>query len=154
MHKSQVTLTATEQAIVEMVARMRMQHDRQAGARATVYAGDALKREIESFGAEVAFCKMFGVYPDLNAEHHEPWDAVVKGYTVDVKHTVRPDGRLLVKAKSRSQLPDYYALMTGTYPTYRIVGTIKADDVLKPENLDRNLHYPAYAVPQERLIGG
>jgi hypothetical protein len=148
-----ITLTPTEQAIVRYTAQKRLAYDRAAGAEATRYhAAGALAAEVESFGAEVAFCKLVNVYPDFDTEHYQPHDArLADGRTVDVKYTPRRDGRLLAKYKDRLLLPDLYALMIGAFPIYELMGYMTAYDLIQSWRIDRSLNHPAYAAGQNEL---
>lgn len=151
---TQVTLNAIEQALVKHLAKKRIEHDRSVGAMATIYHGaQALENEVDSLGAEFAYCKVMNVYPDTDPGHFSPFDARLRdGRAVDVKSTRRHNGRLLVKAKDRADVPDLYALMVGTFPSYRLAGHITAAELLREERVDRSLPHPAYAATQMQLF--
>lgn len=148
-----VTLNSIEQAVVKHLAKRRIEHDRSVGARATIYHGaQALENEVDSLGAEFAYCKLMNCYPDTDPGHFSPFDARLRdGRTVDVKSTRRHNGRLLVKMKSRD-LPDLYALMVGSFPSYRLAGHITAMELVRQERIDRSLPHPAYVATQMELF--
>lgn len=152
-----IELTAMEQKLAQAVARRRTEHDRASGATATVYGGRSHdEHELESVGGEIAFCKAFNCWPDLDTEHFGDWDAVLEdGRTVDVKTTARQQGRLLVKDKTRNGAarPSLFALMVGEFPRYRFAGWITARELLTPRRLDASLPHPAYAAKQSELFG-
>jgi hypothetical protein len=147
-----VVLNQTEQKLVKFQAQIRMATNREVGAVATVYTDDALKNEIDSFGAEVAYCKLMGVYPDLGTSH-KPYDAKLRnGMTVDVKQTRYANGKLLVKDIERKSHPDLYALMVGQFPRYRCAGHILAEQVLKPERRQVDgWKHPTFVATQDEL---
>lgn len=146
-----ITLTSLEVRLVKQAAIERHKHDRQNGAKATLYhEGDAIKAEENSYGGEVAFCKIFNLYPDMDTAHFATFDVCLpNGLTVDVKTTHRLGGRLIVKPTGHHA--DLYALMIGELPTYSFVGIAYAGDILQAHRLDRSLPFPAYAMNQAEL---
>lgn len=151
---STITLNEDEQRCVRFLAQRTFEECRKRGALATVYGlADPIKREVESLGAEFAYCKLFNLWPPTVADRPEFFDARLRnGDTVDVKHTDRPRGRLLVKVKNRKNLPVYYALMIGKFPTYSFVQHCLASEVLVEERIDRTLNHPAYSVEQGECV--
>lgn len=148
-----IKLNTAEQEVVKLIARERRKHAKENKLATTIYGGrNALMAEINYYGAELAFCKHYNVYPDLTIEEYKPQDSVVGGVRIDVKHTTRLDGRLLVKAKGWDDPPDYFALVTGKFPEYNYVGFLNASEVMREWRIDQSLPFPAYAVKQEELI--
>lgn len=149
-----IILNDIERLWVMEMARNRYAYDRKLGLEATVYKDgvDNIDNEVNAYGAEVAYCKLFNLYPDLEHSYFMPFDAMHGDKsTVDVKTTVLTNGRLLVKKKERMNLPDEYALMIGSYPIYTYIGHIAAGKLIRPENLDTKLKSPAYAARQSEL---
>ena len=101
---------------------------------------DKLEIEINGLGGELAFCKASNCYPDLSLAG-EPGtrpraDSMLFAALWDVKTTERKDGRLLVRPTKKGQKAcEYYVLVTGKMPDYRIVGWIHADDLFQSKNL-------------------
>jgi len=148
-----ITLSEVEQRLVKHIANLRYKNDRAVGATATLYNRSPLENEINSLGAELAYCKIFNCYPDLGVNEFMPFDAIKpNGETVDVKHTILKNGRLLVKVKDRKSTPDMYALMIGTFPEYYYAGEIASNELLDEKNIITNIAHPAYAVEQARLV--
>jgi hypothetical protein len=149
-----VTLTDDEQRIVRWLAKRRIEESRKMNAKATIYHDvDPLENEVQAFGAEFAYCKMFNLWPTMVPTKCEPFDAHLRdGSSVDVKHSVRRDARLLVKVKDRKGNPVYYALMVGSFPTYTLIQHCRSDDVLVSERIDHTLKHPAYAVRQGESV--
>jgi hypothetical protein len=148
-----IELNPTEARVVELVSAERIKHCREIYATSTIYhKAGALENEIKSYGAEVAYCKMFNCYPTFDPKRFSFFDAVRHdGLLVDVKETERVGGRVLVKHKERKGDPDLYALFISEYPNYRYAGEISAKEVLQNGNIDWSLHHPAYALSQSRL---
>ncbi|MDA7741570.1 hypothetical protein N8866_00330 [bacterium] len=82
---------------------------------------------LNGFGAELAFCRLCGVAFDSstnkNESHYNNPDAVLNNrLTVDVKNTVYPKGKLIVRTGKEHKKVDLYALVTGTFPSFRFSG--------------------------------
>lgn len=149
-----IELSKTEQEVVKLIALQRIIKVKEERLRQTIYGGDKtpLWAEIHAYGAEIAFCKHYNVFPDLSAGVYNMYDCIVDGKKIDVKHTTRPNGKLMVKAKGWTDPPDYFAMLTGKFPVYRYVGFMPAADLLVPERIDESLPFPAYVATQNELI--
>jgi hypothetical protein len=109
--------------------------------------------DLEGIAAEIAFCKIMNVYPDLQVGVLEYADAfTTKMGAVDVKTTKYKNGRLLARKSKIGNEPDSYALMIGEFPVYRFVGWIDAKSLIDKQNLIDLGHGEGYALPQERLL--
>jgi hypothetical protein len=146
------------------MARKRYDHCRKVGAKATIYGKNMsrhqielaeaknLRNEINSFGGEVAFCKLHNLWPDLTDNVFATADCIMSdGNTVDVKTTPREFGRLLVKKLDKDKFPHYYALMIGGFPKYHFMGMMAKEVLIVAERIDHGLESPAYAATQREL---
>ena len=109
--------------------------------------------DVEGFASELAFCRLFNLYPDLDALNQKPpsHDVLLHdGRTVDVKCTAYENGRLIVGAK-KSLTVDLFALMIGTMPSYRFAGFATGFDLMHPDRLTDYGHGPIYAMEQNEL---
>lgn len=92
----------------------------------------------EGAAAEIAACKFFNVFPDLEFELTDnDYDLKLHdGTTVDVKSTHWANGRLLVAPWKQSKAPDAYILMISnkTSSAFRLAGGVMAKDLFVPEN--------------------
>lgn len=150
----EVIINEAEQKLVTYVSRKRYETNRATGATATIYNDtSAIENEMDSFGAEVAYCKLHNCYPDLATDHRPPFDATLpNGKTVDVKQTKYTTGKLLVKLIARAKLPDLYALMIGKFPKYKLAGHIEAKTIITPERIQTDSwKSPAYVAKQDEL---
>jgi len=107
---------------------------------------------IDGFGAELAFCKLCNVYPDLSPQPKSGGaDCLVVGSYVDVKSTRHASGNLLVVARPGKETGiQLYALMIVDWPQFRFAGVIPAADMIKQPVVDLG-YGPAYAAPQTKL---
>jgi hypothetical protein len=132
----EITLTESECLIAKFLAKTRTQKDLLAGAVATPYA-DRDQQEINenAFGAEMAYCKMFNIYPDLSTNPRVGGEdgITLLGEKVDVKNTERKWYHYFVK-KTKSETPnakvDYFAWMIGKLPTFEYIGCASWEDVV------------------------
>lgn len=112
-----------------------------------------LGRELDWVGAEMAFAKLFNVYPRFG-RGCKGWDLVLwDGRTVDVKQTVYEVGYLACPVRVRGSVCDVYVLMVGRFPRYVYKGWVSGEELVREENL-RKLDgwvMPAYVVSQDRL---
>jgi len=149
----EIELTPIEQEIVKMVSVARFEHARKNKYKATIYNGTpAMKNETDSYGAEVAYCRLMNVYPDFVIEKTPWFDATLRdGSKVDVKQTKYKGGKLMAKHKPREGIPDLYALMIGVFPSYRYVGELRGEELLTEDRIDTSLANPAYTARQGEL---
>ena len=140
---TEVTLSDTEQLLAKAIAKRRYQKSREAGvhnSRKGPQSDEATDKE--GMGGEIAFCKLFNVYPDLSIEVKSSAQGTDKGDcilhvvgngTVDVKTTIYPDGKLLAAPWKSKEGVDLYALMTGKFPTYTFKGFMTSADLMVEE---------------------
>ena len=113
---------------------------------------DPIQNDIDAFGAEVAYCKAFNLYPDLTLNLRSGGhDAIHGGRTVDVKHTPHVNGRLLVTKTKAHEPTQVYALVTGRLPNYVIVGYANRDEIFTDNNLLDLGFGESYGLTQDKL---
>lgn len=148
-----ITLNKWEYQIVTYVATTRFNLARGSNKQHVIYGIDEIQNEINSYGAEFAFCKYNNCYPDLSPGQLLPHDATINGITFDIKQTHRRNGNLLVRTKEVPiSPPDFYVLMIGERDKYFIVGMISGFDVLQEKNIRYDLPFPAYFISQNMLM--
>jgi hypothetical protein len=148
-----VELNAAEQKLAQYLAKARNTASSAAVTNRRRWKEDDERVNLEGVGAELAFCRLANVYPDLTTHIRAGGaDALLHdGLRLDVKATRHENGQLLVLPSKTAGDADLYALMTGTFPAYVFQGWARAEDVRQPENL-KNLGYgEAYALPQAKL---
>jgi hypothetical protein len=144
-----------EQRICREVAESRFSNNRKEGIEnAKVGPQDNAATDLEGFGAEFAFCKLFNCMPDftvsVRSSKQDKGDVYVNGMYVDVKSTKYETGKLLA-VKWKSENVDAFALMTGSFPTYTFRGTMLAKDLLKDERLGSLGYGKTYVATQDEL---
>jgi len=152
------TLTESEQLIAKFVAEQRTANNRNAG---TVNMRKSemsdFEIDLQGFGGELAFCRLANVFPDLTVHNRSAFkgddqgDCVLNGQRIDVKTSKKAEAALWVPVR-KIGTADAYALMVGTFPTFRLVGmadveTVKACKVWNDSHVvdqDKLLHLASW----------
>jgi|GEM_PF-728794 hypothetical protein len=149
----QVTLTASEQEVVRYIAAQRFESNRKekvVNAKVGKQPDDFV--DLTGFGGELAFCKAFNLYPDLNivARGGEDLaDAVLPdGRRVDVKTSSHPKPNLVAR-KIQADI-DLFVLVKGTLPTYEIFGYAERKQLADAPKRDLG-HGLTHFLPAEEL---
>ena len=158
-----IKLTNEEQETVRRIAKLRIEHNRKVGAVVDTSQNgkgktkSQLDREINSYGGEFAYCKYFGLSPDLETNCYPIHDAIhPDGTTVDVKTTEWATGHLALKNFGyEREYPDYFALMTGWFPAYTYRGEMSCAELRQPSrlgDLGGKFNPPMYIASQDELF--
>jgi len=147
------TLTDSEQLIARFVAKQRSGNNRNAG---TVNMRKSemsdFEIDLQGFGGELAFCRLANVFPDLTVHNRsaskgeDQGDCILNGQRIDVKTSKKAEAALWVPVR-KIGTADAYALMTGKFPTFRLVGMADVETV-KNEKVWNDSH----VVNQDKLI--
>lgn len=103
---------------------------------------------------ELAFCKMIGIYPNLDAKEPDvPYDYRVGMYTIDVKTTSYKTGCLLSRADKEYNGVDIYVLMIGSPldGEYRFGGFASSDELRNQDNIGEKFQGRSYYMEQKDL---
>jgi hypothetical protein len=126
-HYTCVTLTRLECRLAYALAEERHGKDRQDGIP-DMLQGDQSRRteyELNGAGAEIAFSKWFGIFPNLGTvlERGAP-DYSIHGVRLDVKSNDRPQGNLLLPWHLKRGRADIYIYLAGSVRRahYELVG--------------------------------
>lgn len=148
-----VTLSETEVRLAEMLGLERSRCARR-HAVPDKKMGNQPGCEIDILGckAEFAFAKAFNVCPDLSTSPRSGGeDFTYKGFTVDVKATHYPNGRLLIHKKKSLNDSQLYVLAIVTGDEVNLVGYMPAAEALQPKYLRDLGHGEGYAIEQHEL---
>lgn len=139
-----VSLNLAECKLAQFLARHRCKNNRNFNVpRMKLGPVDGATIDLEGMGGEIAFCKLFNVYPDMDidsAPPHPLHDCVLPdGMRVDVKTTRHQAGKLLVDARKIGRKidgVDLYALMVGAFPgPYSFRGFIEKNNIVRQDKL-------------------
>ena len=150
-----IKLNEAEQVLAKFIAQARYDNARKKNIKDLKMGKQSnWETDLEGIGGEIAACKYFGVYPDTEAgaTSFPKYDLITKkGNKVDVKTTKHKNGRLLANKKKRRGECDAYVLVTGEFPTYRLVGWATDVELLDPKNISDFGHGEGYALDQDQL---
>ena len=132
----QVTLSDSEIAIATYIGKARNGNARSGGIPdgKRDYDNTSIGIDVDGMGAELAVAKCLNVYPDLTIlKGHRPHhDLVYRDKKLEVKQSKYANPRLLL-SPNRIYVADNfgYVLVSGTVPTYTIVGYLSSRQVEK-----------------------
>lgn len=156
-----ITLTPNEQIFIQELTKKRIQYNETTGACNTPYNGTLEQVLLRGFGGELAFCRVWNIYPSFEYDNYRnnTFDAHLNNFEVEIKTSNREDGWLGVKdvPKLDNDLPDYFALMIGEFPTYGFRGFCSASSIINRAHYTTSLGYyklphPLYTAYQQELI--
>lgn len=123
-----VKLNTAEQKLAKYLAKTRFQENRSRGTvNSKIGKQSNWETDLEGIAAELAWCKINNVYPDMDTDHIPEIDAVTHcGYRIDIKTTKHEKGHLLAVSWKQQESIDFYCLMIGTFPEYRVAGYLNS----------------------------
>ena len=157
---TEVTLNGSERSIAKGIATARYNACRDQNIKNSKIGDQSNEQtDLEGFGAELAFCKLHNIYPDLliKPRHTEDDDGdcslhIVNGL-VDVKATKYETGRLIAPKWKNQDTVDLYALMTGTFPTYTFKGFMTSKEFIRDGRIgDIGRGNITYIATQDELV--
>ena len=156
MINSVITLNSVEERLATFVAKSRYKNNRDKNIHNSKIGDQSdYLTDLNGFGAELAFSKLFNCYPDMSiftrdASNDTGDVKLPNGMTVDVKTTTYPTGKLLAVIWKKNTV-DLYALMIGSFPTYTFKGFMKSNELLVPERIGNLGHGETYIAKQHEL---
>ena len=151
----EVTLNPFEVRICNAIAKARAEHKNGQGASSKMRDGRTdIEATIQAFGAELAFCRIANLYPELDvSDEYGGADCIsVDGKKVQIKQTEYPTGRLQVADYQGADRCDIYVLMIGKLPRYKYVGYTLAERLFIPDRIGDLGRGKAYLMDQVDLI--
>ena len=149
-----ISLSENEQRLAKFIAKSRYENARSNNVK-DLKMGSQSNEEIdlEGFAAELAYCKLMNLFPDLETGEALPnFDCISRfGVTIDVKTTKHKSGHLLATLKKKNNPPDKYVLIIGEFPDYQVVGEVGSDEFLQPSNIKDFGRGRGYALTQVEL---
>lgn len=134
-----VSLSKIEQELCLLIAPMRMKASRSTRSTRT----DA-HAELHNLGGELAFCKLFNLYPSeqftimTRSADGDYGDAVMhNGMVVDVEAVEAGNGAICIETARRGTGIDCYSLMTGSFPNYTFRGFVHRVDALQSGKISK-----------------
>ena len=110
--------------------------------------------DLEGIASEIAAAKAINVYPDLETNLNDLPDIDLlsrKGYSIDVKATTYPNGKLITALWKKDKSCQFYMLVIGKFPKYRISGIMSADELMRDQRIKNLGHGNTYVAEQIEL---
>jgi len=146
-----VTLSDTECTIATIIGHRRREisTEKNRASRRDLTA-DGLDNDIESSAAELAVAKYYNIYPEWSPTMGAvpQFDLRLRGQRLDVKHTDRPDGNLLIPKLIDSLI---YVLVCGRMPVKNIIGSLQGSLVRERGTWREDMALPCWFVPAIKL---
>ena len=148
-----ITLSESEIRIATWLAKMRTDSNREAKVYDhKIGPQDGEYTDLEGMLGEMAFCKLFNVYPDLSIKPQgHSYDCNIGGLRIDVKTTRHHNGKLLASTTKSVHDCDYYVLMVGAGGTYELIGYANSKSLIDEKNVIDLGHGPTYGLEQQAL---
>ncbi|MCK5018703.1 MAG: hypothetical protein KAS32_16700 [Candidatus Peribacteraceae bacterium] len=157
-----VNLEEFEQKLCRVISKYRFESNRSHGVKnAKIGKQDNEFTDLEGIGAEIAFCKLFNVYPSESLKiapvssttGNDKGDAILPfDLVIDIKATKYPNGKLLAVPWKTGKGIDYYALMIGEFPSYIFKGFMHRDELINNKRKGDLGHGETYIAEQHELI--
>ena len=151
-----VSLSVIEIAIAKKLGAQRYETNRANGIK-NIKVGNQSNEftDINGMAGEIAFGKLFNLYPDFETDHHPIQDFIYKEKSLDVKTTHYENGNLIAPiSKSKDKQCELYALMIGNYkefPEFYFKGFAKKEELFRESSIKDLGHGPTYGLGQRQL---
>lgn len=153
-----VTLDDGEQMVCKVLAKLRHQNNRKEAVKNSRIGGQSDEAtDLEGIGSELAFSKLWNLYPDLSIfirsslKGEDEGDNILHtGQSVDVKATRYATGKLVAVPWKKMKV-DLFALMVGVFPKYTFKGFMRSEELLQEKRLGTLGHGPTYIAYQNEL---
>lgn len=146
-----IELNEFEQQLSKIMALVRRQNS-ETLPNMKIGKQDYWESELNGCGAELAAARALNVYPDLRGAGIYLEDLIYGEYTVDVKVTKYPNGKLIAPLIKKNKPCDYYILVVGMIPNYQVVGVASAEMLISDDAIIDLGYGPTYGLNQNQLI--
>ena len=150
-----VELNSAEQKLAQYLAKARYKNAR-GHNKPDMKKGPQSNEQtdLEGIASEIAAAKAINVYPDLETDLNDLPEIDIlskKGYSIDVKATTYPNGKLITALWKKDKSCQFYMLVIGKFPKYRIAGIMSADELMRDQRIKNLGHGDTYAAEQTEL---
>ena len=150
-----VELNLAEQKLAQYLAKARYENARGRNKPDMKKGPQSSEQtDLEGIASEIAAAKAVNVYPDLETDLDDLPDIDLlsrKGYSIDVKATTYPNGKLITALWKKDKSCQFYMLVIGKFPKYRIAGIMSADELMRDQRIKNLGHGDTYAAEQTEL---
>ena len=153
---TKIVLTPEEQMICEHIGIRRYNINRQKGVTdKKIGKENNYFMDINGFGGEFAFCKLFNLMPDFLVQvtqtNKNDYDAIIFNcIKIDVKTTPVIAGKLVTPLWKVDEV-DCYALIVGEIPNYTFKGFMLREDLKQDKRIGSLGYDKGYIAEQNQL---
>lgn len=136
-----LTLSVYEQEIARICAEKRSSNNRKHNVHNNNFTKYSdFEIDLQGFGGEMAFCKLFNLFPDMQigvrSAKEDVGDCIIDGMAVDVKTSRNDHGNLFVGINKQPTVYAY-ALMTGLFPQFTFRGFFLTSDMMSQSRVTK-----------------
>tara|TARA_R110000787_G_C13310300_1_gene435427 strand:+ start:326 stop:817 length:492 start_codon:yes stop_codon:yes gene_type:complete len=150
-----VKLNAAEQKLAHYLAKARYENARGRNKPDMKKGPQSNEQtDLEGIASEIAAAKAVNVYPDLDTDLDDlpEIDLLTRsGYSIDVKATTYPNGKLITALWKKDKSCQFYMLVVGKFPKYRIAGIMAANELMRDQRIKNLGHGNTYTAEQAEL---
>ena len=150
-----VELNSTEQKLAQYLAKARYENARGRNKPDLKKGPQSNEQtDLEGIASEIAAAKAVNVYPDLETDLDDlpELDLLTRnGYSIDVKATTYPNGKLITALWKKDKSCQFYMLVVGKFPKYRIAGIMSANELMRDQRIKNLGHGNTYTAEQTEL---
>jgi|TARA_R110000744_G_scaffold315216_1_gene422134 hypothetical protein len=150
-----VKLNAAEQKLAHYLAKARYENARGRNKPDMKKGPQSNEQtDLEGIASEIAAAKAVNVYPDLDTDLDDlpEIDLLTRsGYSIDVKATTYPNGKLITALWKKDKSCQFYMLVVGKFPKYRIAGIMSANELMRDQRIKNLGHGNTYTAEQAEL---
>ena len=134
-----VELNSAEQKLAQYLAKARYKNARD-HSKPDMKKGPQSNEQtdLEGIASEIAAAKAINVYPDLETDLNDLPEIDIlskKGYSIDVKATTYSNGKLITALWKKDKSCQFYMLVIGKFPKYRISGIMSANELMQDHRI-------------------
>lgn len=146
-----IKLNDAEIKLAKHIAKERQKHNTKEGYENKNQSGFTdLEITTQGMEGELAICKAFNIYPDTKTDEIQKHDLYIKGYSFDVKTTLK--GHFLNVAYWKAKNPcDFYTLVIKHDKEFEIVGFISKLDMFDKSNIRDGHRGPYWRIHKSKL---
>jgi hypothetical protein len=150
-----VKLNAAEQKLAHYLAKARYENARGRNKPDMKKGPQSNEQtDLEGIASEIAAAKAVNVYPDLDTDLDDlpEIDLLTRsGYSIDVKATTYPNGKLITALWKKDKSCQFYMLVVVKFPKYRIAGIMSANELMRDQRIKNLGHGNTYTAEQAEL---
>lgn len=149
-----IVLNTVEQKIAKYIANQRYENARSKNIiDCKIGTQSNYDTDLEGISSEIAFCKAYNIYPNLENNIDDGFDVIYNGFKIDIKSTKYKSGCLLATLKQKNNNNvDIFVLVIGRFPgPYTVIGAATKQSLINEQNIKDLGRGKGYVLEQKDL---